>query len=78
MQISVDIVEFMMLVESTIELALGLGRRVIAEGIETAAEAEACRDLGFHLAQGYHFGKPMTVENAVLTAETQKSLRAVQ
>ena len=31
---------------------------IIAEGIETAEEAQAAADLGFALAQGYHYGKP--------------------
>lgn len=31
----------------------------LAEGIETEAEAMACVDLGFVLAQGYFYGKPM-------------------
>src|SRR5690606_10088000 len=30
----------------------------VAEGIETIEEAEACRHLGFDLAQGFHFGRP--------------------
>ena len=61
-----------------VDMANDIPTITLAEGIETAAEAEACRDMGFHLAQGYHFGKPMTVENAVLAADTQKSLRAVR
>jgi EAL domain-containing protein (putative c-di-GMP-specific phosphodiesterase class I) len=35
-----------------------LGIRVIAEGIETAAEARVLRDLGIALMQGYLFAKP--------------------
>jgi len=31
----------------------------LAEGVETAEEHEACLDLGFELAQGYFYGKPM-------------------
>jgi EAL domain-containing protein (putative c-di-GMP-specific phosphodiesterase class I) len=31
----------------------------IAEGVETAGEAAACEDLGFRLAQGFQFGKPL-------------------
>jgi EAL domain-containing protein (putative c-di-GMP-specific phosphodiesterase class I) len=34
----------------------------LAEGIETAAEAEACRDAGFDLAQGYYYGRPQSIE----------------
>lgn len=29
-----------------------------AEGVETAAEADVCRELGFQYAQGYFFGRP--------------------
>lgn len=32
--------------------------RVLAEGIETQAEAEVLVDLGCELLQGYHFGRP--------------------
>jgi EAL domain-containing protein (putative c-di-GMP-specific phosphodiesterase class I) len=30
----------------------------LAEGVENEAEAQACREAGFELAQGYHFGRP--------------------
>jgi EAL domain-containing protein (putative c-di-GMP-specific phosphodiesterase class I) len=30
----------------------------LAEGVETAGEAETCRDVGFQLAQGFYFGRP--------------------
>lgn len=32
--------------------------RFVAEGVETAAEAEVLRECGAHLLQGYHFGRP--------------------
>jgi EAL domain-containing protein (putative c-di-GMP-specific phosphodiesterase class I)/CheY-like chemotaxis protein len=35
-----------------------LGSRVIAEGVETAAERSACVDAGIDLLQGYLFAKP--------------------
>ncbi len=60
-----------------VDMANDIPTITLAEGIETAEEAEACRDLGFHLAQGYYFGKPMTAANAVLAADTQKAMRSV-
>jgi EAL domain-containing protein (putative c-di-GMP-specific phosphodiesterase class I) len=41
---------------SLVALARDLGTKTIAEGIETPGEAAVCADLGFDLAQGYHFG----------------------
>ncbi len=35
----------------------------LAEGIETVGELEACRVLGFDLAQGYYFGRPVDAED---------------
>lgn len=31
----------------------------LAEGIEKDAEAEICHEIGFELAQGFHFGRPI-------------------
>jgi len=36
-----------------------LGIMTLAEGVETAEEAAACRQIGFDLMQGYHFGRPL-------------------
>jgi len=45
-------------------VALARDQRVItlAEGIETTAEAEVCREIGFEVAQGYHFGPPKALD----------------
>jgi EAL domain-containing protein (putative c-di-GMP-specific phosphodiesterase class I) len=45
-------------VEALSDGAKELGVRVIAEGIETAAEAETCRRVGCCFGQGYFFGPP--------------------
>jgi EAL domain-containing protein (putative c-di-GMP-specific phosphodiesterase class I) len=37
--------------------------KTVAEGIETAAEAEVCARLGFTLAQGFHYGRPVSVDS---------------
>ena len=44
----------------TAVLAMGrsLGLRVLAEGVETAAQVSALRLMGCNLAQGYRFGRP--------------------
>lgn len=50
------------LVRSIIEICRPLGTRVIAEGVETGAQAELLHDLGCDALQGYHFGKPMPAD----------------
>ena len=51
------------LVASLVAAARELLAKTVAEGVETAAEAEVCRSLGFNLAQGYHFGRPTPVDS---------------
>ena len=47
---------------SLLALARDLLVKTVAEGIETAAEARACAELGFTHGQGYHIGRPRPVE----------------
>ncbi|MDR7274297.1 putative bifunctional diguanylate cyclase/phosphodiesterase [Catenuloplanes atrovinosus] len=42
-----------------IQVSDGLGLQAVAEGVETAEQAEELFRLGYRLAQGYHFGKPV-------------------
>ena len=44
---------------SIVELAHGLGLSVVAEGVETAEDADMLKDMGCDLAQGYHFSAPL-------------------
>lgn len=44
---------------SITELASSLGLRVVAEGIETEADADLVRALGCTIGQGYHLAHPM-------------------
>ncbi len=48
------------LIESLIGIGKSLGLKVVAEGVETEAQAQLARDLGCDILQGFHFGKPMT------------------
>ena len=36
--------------------------RIVAEGVETAAELRTLRELGVHAAQGYHLARPMPMD----------------
>jgi EAL domain-containing protein (putative c-di-GMP-specific phosphodiesterase class I) len=42
-----------------LEVADGYGIRTVAEGVETTADLLAVREMGFDLAQGFLFAKPM-------------------
>lgn len=63
----------LLLVESTIELAHGLGRRVIAEGIEDPETLEMLRAIGCDIAQGFYLARPMRLE--ALTAMLENGSR---
>jgi diguanylate cyclase len=52
------------LVKAIIGLAHNLGMKVIAEGVETAADAEFLRSLGCEYIQGYFFSRPISIEAA--------------
>jgi EAL domain-containing protein (putative c-di-GMP-specific phosphodiesterase class I) len=46
------------IVASTVQLCRALGSEVIAEGVETAAERDACIAIGLDLLQGYLIARP--------------------
>lgn len=49
------------IVTAIIALAHGLGRTVVAEGVETDAQAEYLRTLGCDQFQGYLYGRPVSM-----------------
>jgi len=51
------------MISTLVRMSQDLGVVPLAEGIETATEAEVCIDLGFELGQGFHFGRPLPVHN---------------
>jgi EAL domain-containing protein (putative c-di-GMP-specific phosphodiesterase class I) len=57
-----DDVEDAAIAEAIIGLARTLSMRVVAEGIETAAQAKMLTGLGCQYGQGYYFSKPLPVE----------------
>ena len=52
------------IVAAAVGIAESLGVTVVAEGVETEAQAEALRRLGVELAQGYLFSRPLPVHEA--------------
>ena len=51
------------IVESTAQMAHALGLHVVAEGVETKWVEDSLRSIGYDLAQGYLFARPMTAED---------------
>ncbi len=49
------------MVATLVNMVTNMGIETIAEGIECQEEADACREIGFVYAQGYHFGRPSPV-----------------
>ncbi len=54
-----------------VRLVTDLGSVPLAEGVETEAEAEVCRLMGFKLVQGYLTGKPELVDPPLAAAAAQ-------
>jgi len=46
-----------------VQMVKGLGIEPLAEGIESAEEAEVCQDLGFEMAQGFFLGEPAPADH---------------
>lgn len=51
-----------MIVRSTIDLVRDLGRKTVAEGVETLTQWAQLSTLGCDVAQGYLIAKPMPAE----------------
>jgi EAL domain-containing protein (putative c-di-GMP-specific phosphodiesterase class I) len=59
-----------------VRLVTELGSVPLAEGVETEAEAEVCRLMGFKLVQGYLTGKPVPVDAPAPAAAAPAQARA--
>ena len=47
------------IITAIIQLAHALGVQAVAEGVEDAEQADALREMDCHIAQGYHFSRPL-------------------
>ena len=55
--------------DTVVGIAKNLGMMLVAEGVEDQEEADYFRSLGCQYAQGYLFGKAMTLEELLLLVE---------
>jgi diguanylate cyclase (GGDEF)-like protein len=80
-----DDVEDVAITEAIVGLAKILSMRIVAEGIESGAQAAMLRTLGCQYGQGYYFSKPLPVErmsafiskNHALVAHQPEKIHAV-
>jgi diguanylate cyclase len=49
---------------AVIQIANGLGLAAIAEGVETPEQAARLHELGYQMAQGFNFARPLPPEQA--------------
>src|SRR5690606_23108735 len=62
------------IVTGVVSMAHVLGLRVVAEGVETEAQADCLRNNGCDLLQGYCIGHPMPLEQlAACLTKTEQS-----
>ncbi|KDR95704.1 PAS domain S-box-containing protein/diguanylate cyclase (GGDEF) domain-containing protein [Peptoclostridium litorale DSM 5388] len=65
------------IVKTVVELAHGLGKEVVAEGIETKRQLEFLREIGCDTAQGYLFSRPVPaaeIENMLIQGKNYSEL----
>ena len=53
------------ILRSIVAMAHELGKKVVAEGVEAAEDADFLRSIGCEYAQGFYFGEPMNEKGAM-------------
>jgi diguanylate cyclase (GGDEF)-like protein len=64
-------------VDAVVKLGQALGRKVVAEGVETEGQAQVLRALGCDMLQGYLYAKPMSAKALALWAMNDVGPRAM-
>ncbi len=60
-----DSAETQLILDALVDIAKGLDKMLVVEGIETESQARIIRDLGCDMGQGYLWGRPMPTNEAV-------------
>ena len=68
----------LIIVRSTLGLALSLGLRVVAEGIEDEQTTTVLREFGAVIGQGFHLGRPVEPEEIKARLEAERGAAAPQ
>lgn len=68
----------LVIVQGVAEVADRLGVATVGEGIETSDDAAMCRDLGLTFGQGWHFGRPVSLDEFVADALANRAERPRQ
>ncbi|MDI6103511.1 bifunctional diguanylate cyclase/phosphodiesterase [Actinoplanes sp. NEAU-A12] len=64
------------IVDSLIGITEGLRMQAVAEGVETAEQAERLHQAGYRFAQGFHFARPMSEADIELLATVREPRRS--
>ncbi|WP_341890762.1 EAL domain-containing protein [Variovorax sp. YR752] len=65
-------------VDAVVKLGQALGRKVVAEGVETEGQAQVLRALGCDVLQGYLYAKPMSARALALWAVNDDGPRSIE
>lgn len=63
------------IVRTIIAMGKALGMKIVAEGIETLAQAHLLKSEGCHYGQGFYFGKAMTANQATTLLENYLNIQ---
>jgi diguanylate cyclase len=64
----------MMIVKTMIKLAHGLGKRILAEGVETEIQLQLLKNMSCDAVQGFYFAKPLPEADAIAFCQQKVSL----
>ena len=64
------------IVRAVMNLGSSLGKRVVAEGIETPEQLDMLRGLGVHVGQGYLLARPLRADQVAQAVAESTALAA--
>ncbi len=69
-----EVLKNLALIRSIVHLGHTMGKTVVCEGVETAAQASALAEAGCDELQGYHFAQPMPLASLVAVYPTSLAM----